>query len=162
MKRYLKYDDTLDAFGIHGVGGFVGNILTGVFAAKWVAALDGATIPGGAIDGNGIAIGYAFVSAVSIAAWSFVVTMLILFCINIIPGLRIRSSQELEVFGGDWGEMGELEQGATILQPQAVESLSKIGQALTWDEHGVSVGPASTAVQAPRLRTKPVPTLIEK
>ncbi len=161
MKRYLKYDDTLDAFAIHGVGGFVGNILTGVFAAKWVAALDGAMIPGGAIDGNGIAVGYAFVSAVSIAAWSFVVTILILFCINIIPGMRIRSSQELEIFGGDWGEMGELEQGTAPLQPQAMMPLRISGQALIWDENGVSAGPASATVQAPRLRTKP-PVPIEK
>jgi Amt family ammonium transporter len=110
MKRALKYDDTLDAFGVGGkriadfvatllfffqpclLSGFVGNVLTGIFAAKWVAALDGDVIPGGAIDGNGYAVGYAFASATSIAAWSFVVTFIILCIINRLPGMRFRCS----------------------------------------------------------------------
>lgn len=89
----MKYDDTLDVFGLHGVGGFVGIILTGVFSAKWVAGLDDTVIPGGVIDGNGIFVGYAFISATTIALWSFVVTGIILVIINWIPGMHFRSSQ---------------------------------------------------------------------
>jgi hypothetical protein len=67
-------------------------VLTGIFAAKWVAALDGVAIPGGAINGNGYAVGYAFASATSIAAWSFVVTFIILVLINRLPGMQFRCS----------------------------------------------------------------------
>ena len=35
MKPFFKYDDSLDAFGVHGVGGFLGAVLTGVFCYKW-------------------------------------------------------------------------------------------------------------------------------
>ena len=72
--------------------GYVGNVLTGIFAAKWVAGLDGVVIPGGAINGNGYAVGYAFASATSIAAWSFVVTFIILVIINRLPGMQFRCS----------------------------------------------------------------------
>lgn len=71
----------------------MGNILTGIFAAKWVAGLDGIVIPGGAIEGNGIFVGYAFVSATSVALWSFVVTLIILVLMNWIPGMHFRSSE---------------------------------------------------------------------
>jgi ammonium transporter, Amt family len=51
-KSITNLDDTLDTFSVHGVGGFIGNILTGFFAEKWIGALDGTSINGGAIEGN--------------------------------------------------------------------------------------------------------------
>src|SRR5262245_1023464 len=53
LKNMLGYDDSLDAFGVHGIGGIVGAILTGVFATM---AVTGATSPVGMIDGNGAQI----------------------------------------------------------------------------------------------------------
>jgi ammonium transporter, Amt family len=52
LKNMTQLDDTLDTFSVHGVGGFAGNILTGFLAEKWIAALDGTVIDGGAIEGN--------------------------------------------------------------------------------------------------------------
>lgn len=52
IKNRTSLDDTLDTFSVHGIGGFLGNILTGIFAQKWIAMLDGSVISGGAIDGN--------------------------------------------------------------------------------------------------------------
>ena len=42
IKPKLKYDDTLDAFGVHGVGGIIGSILTGVFATRFITGEEGA------------------------------------------------------------------------------------------------------------------------
>ena len=66
LKFYMNADDGLDAFGLHGVGGFVGSILTGFFAADYVAALDGITvIPGGWINGHWVQLGYQLAGSVA-------------------------------------------------------------------------------------------------
>ncbi|KAJ1537574.1 hypothetical protein HK405_014529, partial [Cladochytrium tenue] len=78
LKGYLGFDDSLDAWGVHGVGGFVGLFLTGVLAQKWIPTLDGTNsatatpIPGGAVDGHPIQIGWQLAGGASIAVWSFV------------------------------------------------------------------------------------------
>lgn len=59
LKFYMNVDDGLDAFGLHGIGGYVGSILTGLFAADYVAGLDGVTvIPGGWVNGHWVQLGY--------------------------------------------------------------------------------------------------------
>ncbi|KAH7026469.1 ammonium transporter AmtB-like domain-containing protein [Microdochium trichocladiopsis] len=115
-------DDGLDIFAIHGVGGVVGDILTGFFAATFVPALDGAsgaTYAGGWWEGNYIQMGYQLAAALTCASWSFVVSCALLFVINKIPGLHLRATEEEEIrgldfkylsdsLGGDWdSEMGE-------------------------------------------------------
>jgi Amt family ammonium transporter len=55
-KHKLGYDDALDCFGVHGVGGYIGCVLTGIFAEASVATLDGAVIPGGWLDQNWIQV----------------------------------------------------------------------------------------------------------
>jgi Amt family ammonium transporter len=108
VKGYFGFDDALDAWGVHGVGGFIGNILTGIFAQKWVAGLDNSVIGGGAIDGNWIQLGYQTGASFVIAAYSFVLSFIILTAINYIPGLHLRPSEDDEILGGDLGEMGEV------------------------------------------------------
>ncbi|KAI8906808.1 ammonium transporter AmtB-like domain-containing protein [Gorgonomyces haynaldii] len=108
LKEVMGVDDSLDAWALHGVGGFVGNFLAGVFAQKWIAQLDGTSIPGGAIDGNPMQIGYQLAGAVAISAYSFVGSYIILAIMNKIPGLHLRVSPEDEIKGGDLGEMGEV------------------------------------------------------
>ncbi len=58
IKVVLKIDDAFDIFAQHGVGGFVGSLLTGIFAQKYIPALDQTTIPGGWLDGNWIQVPY--------------------------------------------------------------------------------------------------------
>ena len=55
IKPKLKYDDTLDAFGVHGVGGIIGSILTGVFATRFITGEEGAE---GAFTVTGTSCGY--------------------------------------------------------------------------------------------------------
>jgi Amt family ammonium transporter len=95
------------AFAIHGVGGFVGFVLAGIFAQRWIGNLDGVLFFGGAIDRNVKQVSYQAAGAVAIAIWSFTVTYAILIVVNMIPGLRLRLTAEEEMKGGDYSELGE-------------------------------------------------------
>ncbi|KAI8899787.1 ammonium transporter AmtB-like domain-containing protein [Globomyces pollinis-pini] len=108
IKEVIGYDDALDAFGLHAVGGFAGSILTGLFASKDVALLDGTAIAGGAfINGEWILVGYQLAGSVSILVYSFIVTYILLLLINMIPGMKFRVSDHEESVGLDFSQMGE-------------------------------------------------------
>lgn len=107
IKELIDIDDTLDAFGLHGVGGFVGSILTGIFAQKSIASLDNSEIMGGAIEGNPIQILYQFCGSTVIAAYAFIGTVFILAIISRIPGMHLALTEEEEILGCDHVEMGE-------------------------------------------------------
>jgi Amt family ammonium transporter len=108
LKAALGYDDALDAFGVHGVGGTLGALLTGVFAtrAAWdIGALNGA--PGtrlGLIEGGTVIKGQI---AAVIVTWIFsvVATFIILKIVDAVVGLRV--TQEEEVRGLDVTQHGE-------------------------------------------------------
>ncbi len=103
LKPRLGYDDSLDAFGVHGVGGFVGAILTGVFAR---AAITGG--PAGLLDGNPGQIWTQFLGTVATIVWCALATFVILKVIDVIIGLRV--SKETEVEGLDINLHGEVVQ----------------------------------------------------
>ncbi|KAJ3485624.1 hypothetical protein NLI96_g4814 [Meripilus lineatus] len=108
LKFYLHYDDCLDIFASHGIGGIVGNILTAFFAQSSVAAFDGTTvIPGGWLDHHWIQLGYQIADSTAGLAYSFVLTTIILWIMHFIPGLRLRADEESEILGIDDAEMGE-------------------------------------------------------
>jgi len=108
IKFIFGWDDTLDIFASHAIGGVVGNLLTGIFAQKSVAGFDGITvIAGGWLDHNWIQIGFQAANSAAGMGYSFVVTTLILWVMHLIPFLRLRCSEETEIIGVDDGEMGE-------------------------------------------------------
>jgi Amt family ammonium transporter len=108
LKFIFKYDDTLDIFASHAIGGIVGNILTGLFAQASVAGADGiTTITGGWLDHNYRQLGIQLADSVSGLAYSFVMTTIILWIMHFIPGLRLRCNEETEILGVDDAEMGE-------------------------------------------------------
>ncbi|PGH11087.1 hypothetical protein AJ80_07275 [Polytolypa hystricis UAMH7299] len=108
LKYVMRIDESLDVFAVHGVGGLVGNLLTGLFAADYIARLDGSSsISGGWLNKNYIQLAYQLADSVTGMAYSFVGSCLILFLINLIPGLRLRSSEEDEILGIDDVEIGE-------------------------------------------------------
>ena len=93
---------------MHAIGGFVGNICTAFFAADYVAALDGFTvIPGGWLNHHWIQLGYQLADSFTGGLYSFSMTCLILFILNMIPGLRLRATEESEILGIDDAEIGE-------------------------------------------------------
>jgi Amt family ammonium transporter len=90
LKGKLGYDDALDAFGIHGVGGALGAILTGVFAAEvWGGAQ-------GLVDGSSALVIENAIGVLAAASYSAVVTFVILKVIDATIGLRVNSDEESE------------------------------------------------------------------
>ncbi len=104
LKGALGYDDALDAFGVHAVGGFVGAILTGVFA---VAAVGGEG-HSGLIDGNPGQVWIQFLGTLATIVWSGVGSWVILKVIDAVIGLRV--GKDVEVEGLDINLHGEVVQ----------------------------------------------------
>ncbi len=102
VKNTFKYDDTLDAFGVHGVGGLLGAILTGVYATR---SLTGAELAVGLVDGNPIQVGYQAGAALAAIALAVVGTIVLLKLTDAVIGLRVNQSSELQ--GLDIAEHGE-------------------------------------------------------
>ncbi len=103
LKSRLKYDDSLDAFGVHGVGGTLGAVLTGVFATRATGAFaDGK--PLGLLEGGRILT--AQIAAVAIT-WvlAVVATYVILKMLDALMGLRVSRTAEIE--GLDFSQHGE-------------------------------------------------------
>lgn len=107
LKHLLRIDDGLDAFALHGVGGFVGSVLTGLFAADYIAALDGTEIDGGWLNHHYIQLGYQLAAAVTTVAYAFGVSCFILFIQNKIPYVALRLDSEKEEIGTDQTVIGE-------------------------------------------------------
>ena len=110
VKSWFGYDDALDAFGVHGAGGTLGAILTGIFASSTINpifknAKTGAVMPSGAIEGNwhqllnqltGVGISWVV---------SIVGTLILLVLIDLTMGLRVTREHEIE--GLDVTQHGE-------------------------------------------------------
>jgi Amt family ammonium transporter len=105
VKSRLGYDDSLDAFGVHGAGGTIGALLTGLFATRAINAAFGKDAPTGAIDGHWGQI-LNQLTGVGIA-WgiSIVGTLVLLFVVDKVIGLRVSPEQEWE--GLDLSQHGE-------------------------------------------------------
>ncbi len=82
LKRMLRADDSLDVFGVHGIGGIVGSLLTGVFASKAVSGVEGSVLT------QAIGVG-------AVMLYSLVATMLLLFLTHLLVGLRVDEQSEL-------------------------------------------------------------------
>ncbi|MBX6320821.1 MAG: ammonium transporter [Rhodospirillaceae bacterium] len=91
VKNALGYDDSLDAFGVHGVGGIVGAVLTGVFATR---AVTGAADPVGWIDGNPGQVPIQLYGVAVTIAYNAVVTFVLLKLVDRTIGLRVDAETE--------------------------------------------------------------------
>jgi len=108
LKFVFGYDDCLDIFASHAIGGMIGNILTGLFAQASIAGADGITfIPGGWLDHNYIQLGWQLADSATGFGYSFSMTTVILWIMHVIPGFRLRADVDSEILGIDDAEMGE-------------------------------------------------------
>ncbi len=109
VKARLGYDDSLDAFGVHGVGGTIGALLTGVFATSLINPIfkdaHGNALPVGMIDGNFRQIGNQAMGVLIAIVLAAVGTYIILQIVNVALGVRV--SAEDEVQGLDVTQHGE-------------------------------------------------------
>ncbi|WP_430431725.1 ammonium transporter [Oceanicaulis sp.] len=99
LKKLGKYDDSLDAFGLHGVGGLAGAILTGVFASSAIGGTPGA------VEGNVMLVFTQTWGALAAAAWCGIATFVILWLMERVMKLRVE--EEDEVTGLDVALHGE-------------------------------------------------------
>ncbi len=83
LKHMLGYDDSLDAFGVHGIGGIIGALLTGVFNVKEISATDGSLMT------QALGVGVTVV-------YGFVVSFVLLKVIDLVMGLRVNEEEERE------------------------------------------------------------------
>ncbi|RUU11304.1 ammonium transporter [Mesorhizobium sp. USDA-HM6] len=95
LKHAFGYDDSLDAFGVHGVGGIVGALLTGALADPAINAL-----------GKGASVGTQIYGIVFTILWTAIATFVILFIVKALVGLRPSSQEEVE--GLDVTQHGEV------------------------------------------------------
>ena len=102
VKRHFKYDDALDAFGVHGMGGIVGSLLTGVFATRCVTGADGVE---GALYGDWHQLWVQTVATLVSIVFSAIVTYILYKVVDHTIGMRV--CRRVEEEGLDIYEHGE-------------------------------------------------------
>ena len=102
VKAKYKYDDSLDAFGVHGIGGLVGSILTGVFATQVISGEGGVQ---GALSGDWSQLWIQIVASAASIAYSATVTFILFYIVDKMVGIRVNPRVEDE--GLDVYEHGE-------------------------------------------------------
>ncbi len=103
VKPRFEYDDSLDAFGVHGVGGIIGSILIGVFATQAITGEGGAQ---GALYGNWSQLWVQFIATLATILFSALMTWLLFKIVDKLVGIRISSKNES--VGLDISEHGEI------------------------------------------------------
>ncbi len=103
MKFLFRIDDALDLYAEHAVGGIIGLLFNGFFAKSDIIALDGinTSVEGGWIDHNWKQLYKQFAYICAVCGYAFVVTAIIAKSVDMVPGLRLRASDEAEGLGMD-------------------------------------------------------------
>ena len=131
LKARAGYDDTLDAFGVHGVGGSIGAILTGVFAT--VALTPGNT--GGMLSGNLKLVGIQLVAVGAAAAYAAALTWGILKLTALVTGLRVVGDEEREgldvVLHGESGYTLGATTLSAVPEPEATPMEARVSEPVT-------------------------------
>src|SRR4051812_20033842 len=109
VKSWFGYDDSLDAFGVHGAGGTIGAILTGVFATSSINPIyhdaNGNALPSGVVDGNWGQLGNQSVAILIAWVLAIVGTFIILKIVDLLIGVRVPADHEVQ--GLDLSQHGE-------------------------------------------------------
>ncbi|WP_296709351.1 ammonium transporter [Rhodoblastus sp.] len=94
LKARLRYDDTLDVFGVHGVGGILGTLLAGVFATASISAANGEAGISGLIEGNAYQLALQAAGAVLVTAWCALGSFAVLKIVDSLVDLRVSPDDE--------------------------------------------------------------------
>ena len=92
LKHAFGYDDSLDVFGVHGIGGAIGAFLTGVLAVAWV----GGEGKSGLIDGNPHQVITQLYAIAVVAVYDAVISLILLKLVDLTIGLRVDTEMERE------------------------------------------------------------------
>jgi Amt family ammonium transporter len=96
LKSKLRYDDSLDVFGVHGVGGFLGTLLAGVFATASVSAANGEAGISGLLEGNAHQLAIQAAGAAIVTLWCVIGSISSLKLVDLFVGLRVSPDDELQ------------------------------------------------------------------
>jgi Amt family ammonium transporter len=109
IKFLIRIDDALDVFAEHAIGGIVGLIFNGFFAADYIIGLDGVnmTLTGGFLNHNYRQLYVQIAYIVAACAYGFVMSAIIAKAIDLVPGLHLRATSEAELLGMDDDQHGE-------------------------------------------------------
>ncbi|SLM41128.1 ammonium transporter [Lasallia pustulata] len=110
VKFLLRIDDALDIFAEHGVAGMVGLLANAFFGADYIIGLDGVNtglINGGWLNHNYKQLYIQLSYVLAVIGYSFVMSAILAYIINYIPGLHLRASEEAELLGMDDDQLGE-------------------------------------------------------
>jgi len=105
VKAVFGYDDALDAFGVHGAGGTIGALLTGVFAQQVINPIFGAGKAVGGLDGHWGQVGNQLVGILIAWVFALVGTIVLLKIVDLLTGVRVPEEHEIE--GLDITQHGE-------------------------------------------------------
>ena len=105
IKAIFGYDDALDAFGVHGAGGTIGALLTGVFAQQVINPIFGAGKAVGGLDGHWGQVGNQLVGVLIAWVFALVGTLVLLKIVDMLTGVRVPEEHEIE--GLDITQHGE-------------------------------------------------------
>jgi len=105
VKAIFGYDDALDAFGVHGAGGTIGALLTGVFAQSVINPIFGSDKPVGGLDGHWGQVGNQLMGVLIAWVVALVGTLVLLKIVDLITGIRVPEEHEVE--GLDISQHGE-------------------------------------------------------
>lgn len=148
IKFWIKIDDSMDVFAEHAVAGILGLLANALFGAGDVIGLDGVNT--GAYEGGWIRQNYkqlyiqvAYI--VACMAYTFVVSAILAFGINMIPGLHLRASEEAELLGMDDDQLGEFAYDYVEVRrdylawtPAKVENGAEDADVPHGDRHGIT------------------------
>lgn len=110
IKYWVRIDDSMDVFAEHGIAGMIGLLFNGLFSASYIIGLDGVNtgaITGGFLDRNWKQLYIQLAYIVAATGYSFVVSAILAYAVNYIPGLHLRASDEAELLGMDDDQLGE-------------------------------------------------------
>ncbi|GMR08171.1 MAG: ammonium transporter [Gammaproteobacteria bacterium] len=95
LKRAMGYDDSLDVFGVHAIGGIIGALLTGIFSATTLGVFSGSGL-GGDNTTIGAQLGAQFMGIAATVIYTGIVTYVILKVVDAVIGLRVSEDEEIE------------------------------------------------------------------
>lgn len=137
---WFNIDDACNVFAIHGVGGMIGQLLTGIFADNSIVTMSGdEALKNGAgwLNGNFKQLLFQLIAVLATSVWSFTVTFIIMLLIRMIPFINIRYSMVKEEIGSDLVEIGASSYGHDLLNfdDTSIKQLRTAQTGMSPDDH---------------------------
>ncbi|KAI9706526.1 MAG: hypothetical protein M1836_003532 [Candelina mexicana] len=110
IKFWIKIDDSMDVFAEHGIAGMLGLLFNALFGADYIIGLDGVStgvINGGWINHSWKQLYIQIAYILACTGYAFVMSAILAYIVNYIPGLHLRASEEAELLGMDDDQLGE-------------------------------------------------------